>query len=224
MDEQRPAHPAPEYEVLEITLEEKGGLLRRAKTVLFPIGWPEPFGLVTRRWRTGPGHRDAARLRPRGRRGRRHGWIVDVEDCHRRSRGAARQSPEIDPRVPRPRAAPVLQGGHGRGVRAAFRARRVRPLRLSEPLLLRRSSVRPLRAPAGRRPAQLQQGRLWRARGTGTERICSSPDRARRARTILPSGSGPDTRRRGRSSSSPRAPTIGSRTWPPCVCPATTNG
>src|SRR4029450_11792195 len=30
----------------EISQEEKVDLLRRAKAVLFPIDWPEPFGLV----------------------------------------------------------------------------------------------------------------------------------------------------------------------------------
>ncbi len=38
---------APDSEVLgEITQEEKVSLLRRAKAVLFPIDWDEPFGLV----------------------------------------------------------------------------------------------------------------------------------------------------------------------------------
>jgi glycosyltransferase involved in cell wall biosynthesis len=42
----RPALPA-DWEVLgEITHDEKVDLLRRAKAVLFPIDWPEPFGLV----------------------------------------------------------------------------------------------------------------------------------------------------------------------------------
>ena len=42
----RPALP-PDAEVLgEITHEEKVDLLQRAKAVLFPIDWPEPFGLV----------------------------------------------------------------------------------------------------------------------------------------------------------------------------------
>jgi glycosyltransferase involved in cell wall biosynthesis len=37
----------PDFEVLgEISHEEKVDLLRRAKAVLFPIDWPEPFGLV----------------------------------------------------------------------------------------------------------------------------------------------------------------------------------
>ena len=36
-----------DFEVLgEISQEEKVDLLRRAKAVLFPIDWPEPFGLV----------------------------------------------------------------------------------------------------------------------------------------------------------------------------------
>jgi len=36
-----------DFEVMgEITQEEKADLLRRAKAVLFPIDWPEPFGLV----------------------------------------------------------------------------------------------------------------------------------------------------------------------------------
>ncbi len=38
---------APDTEVLgEITLEEKANLLGRAKALLFPIDWDEPFGLV----------------------------------------------------------------------------------------------------------------------------------------------------------------------------------
>jgi len=42
----RPALP-PDAEVLgEISQEEKVDLLQRAKAVLFPIDWPEPFGLV----------------------------------------------------------------------------------------------------------------------------------------------------------------------------------
>jgi glycosyltransferase involved in cell wall biosynthesis len=42
----RPNLP-PEFEVLgEIGHDEKVDLLRRAKAVLFPIDWPEPFGLV----------------------------------------------------------------------------------------------------------------------------------------------------------------------------------
>ena len=37
----------PDFEVLgEISQEEKVDLLRRAKAVLFPIDWDEPFGLV----------------------------------------------------------------------------------------------------------------------------------------------------------------------------------
>jgi glycosyltransferase involved in cell wall biosynthesis len=42
----KPELPA-DWEVLgEITHDEKVDLLRRAKAVLFPIDWPEPFGLV----------------------------------------------------------------------------------------------------------------------------------------------------------------------------------
>ncbi len=42
----KPALPS-DFEVLgEISHEQKVDLLRRAKAVLFPIDWPEPFGLV----------------------------------------------------------------------------------------------------------------------------------------------------------------------------------
>lgn len=42
----KPVLPS-DFEVMgEITHEEKVDLLRRAKAVLFPIDWPEPFGLV----------------------------------------------------------------------------------------------------------------------------------------------------------------------------------
>jgi glycosyltransferase involved in cell wall biosynthesis len=42
----KPILPA-DFEVLgEVTHEEKVDLLRRAKALLFPIDWPEPFGLV----------------------------------------------------------------------------------------------------------------------------------------------------------------------------------
>ena len=42
----KPVLPS-DFEVMgEITQEEKVDLLRRAKAVLFPIDWPEPFGLV----------------------------------------------------------------------------------------------------------------------------------------------------------------------------------
>jgi glycosyltransferase involved in cell wall biosynthesis len=42
----KPVLPA-DFEVMgEITHDEKVDLLRRAKAVLFPIDWPEPFGLV----------------------------------------------------------------------------------------------------------------------------------------------------------------------------------
>src|SRR5204862_3989967 len=45
-DEVRP-QLAPDTEVLgEITHDEKVDLLARAKAVLFPIDWDEPFGLV----------------------------------------------------------------------------------------------------------------------------------------------------------------------------------
>ena len=45
-DEVLPAMP-PDATVLgEMTIAEKLDLLSRAKAVLFPIGWDEPFGLV----------------------------------------------------------------------------------------------------------------------------------------------------------------------------------
>ncbi len=42
----KPALPEGAEVLGEITQEEKVELLRRAKAVLFPIDWPEPFGLV----------------------------------------------------------------------------------------------------------------------------------------------------------------------------------
>ncbi len=45
-DQVQPILPS-DFEVMgEITQEEKVALLQRAKAVLFPIDWPEPFGLV----------------------------------------------------------------------------------------------------------------------------------------------------------------------------------
>jgi glycosyltransferase involved in cell wall biosynthesis len=45
-DEVLPAMPDDATVLGEITLSEKVDLLSRAKAVLFPIGWDEPFGLV----------------------------------------------------------------------------------------------------------------------------------------------------------------------------------
>ena len=132
----------------EITLAEKVSLLRRAKAVLFPIDWPEPFGLVmTEAMACGT----PVIATPRGSvpevvEDGVTGWIVDVEDYPGAGRGAARQAlRDRSPRVPRPGSAPVLQGGHGRGVRGRVRARRVRPL---NPPLLLLAAERPHRSPA----------------------------------------------------------------------------
>jgi glycosyltransferase involved in cell wall biosynthesis len=73
----------PDFEVMgEITQEEKVDLLRRAKAVLFPIDWPEPFGLVmTEAMACGT----PVIATPRGSvpevvEDGVTGWIVDVED------------------------------------------------------------------------------------------------------------------------------------------------
>jgi len=90
----------PEYEVLgEITLAEKVSLLRRAKAVLFPIDWPEPFGLVmTEAMACGT----PVIATPRGSvpevvEDGVTGWIVDVEDFPTQAAERLARLSEIDP-------------------------------------------------------------------------------------------------------------------------------
>jgi len=96
----------PEYEVLgEITLAEKVSLLRRAKAVLFPIDWPEPFGLVmTEAMACGT----PVIATPRGSvpevvEDGVTGWIVDVEDYPAQAAERLGRLSEIDPHACRDR-------------------------------------------------------------------------------------------------------------------------
>jgi len=96
----------PESEVLgEITLEEKVSLLRRAKAVLFPIDWPEPFGLVmTEAMACGT----PVIATPRGSvpevvEDGVTGWIVDVEDYPAQAAERLARLSEIDPHACRDR-------------------------------------------------------------------------------------------------------------------------
>ncbi|MEW6060271.1 MAG: glycosyltransferase family 4 protein [Actinomycetota bacterium] len=89
----------------EITQEEKVELLRRAKAVLFPIDWPEPFGLVmTEAMACGT----PVIATPRGSvpevvADGETGWIVSVEDYAREAADRLRCLGEIDPAVCRER-------------------------------------------------------------------------------------------------------------------------
>jgi glycosyltransferase involved in cell wall biosynthesis len=96
----------PDAEVRgEITHDEKLSLLQRAKAVLFPIDWPEPFGLVmteamacgtpvvaTRRGSVPEVIEDGVT-----------GWIVDVEDYPAQAAERLRHLGDIDPRACRER-------------------------------------------------------------------------------------------------------------------------
>jgi glycosyltransferase involved in cell wall biosynthesis len=95
----RPIIPK-DFEVLgEITLQEKVDLLRRAKAVLFPIDWDEPFGLVmTEAMACGT----PVIATPRGSvpevvEEGVTGWIVDVEDYPNRAAERLRRLSELDP-------------------------------------------------------------------------------------------------------------------------------
>ena len=95
----RPVLP-PDFEVLgEISQEEKVDLLRRAKAVLFPIDWPEPFGLVmTEAMACGT----PVIATPRGSvpevvEDGVTGWIVDVEDYPAQAAERLTRLSEIDP-------------------------------------------------------------------------------------------------------------------------------
>jgi glycosyltransferase involved in cell wall biosynthesis len=90
----------PDAEVLgEISHEEKVSLLERAKAVLFPIDWPEPFGLVmTESMACGT----PVIATPRGSvpeviEDGVTGWIVDVHDYPARAAERLDRLDEIDP-------------------------------------------------------------------------------------------------------------------------------
>jgi len=95
-----------DFEVLgEITLEEKVDLLRRAKAVLFPIDWDEPFGLVmTEAMACGT----PVIATPRGSvpevvEDGVTGWIVPVEDYAAQAAERLGHLSEIDPSACRDR-------------------------------------------------------------------------------------------------------------------------
>jgi glycosyltransferase involved in cell wall biosynthesis len=95
----RPALP-PDADVRgEVTHEEKVSLLRRAKAVLFPIDWPEPFGLVmTEAMACGT----PVIATPRGSvpeviEDGVTGWIVDVEDYPAQAAECLKRLDTIDP-------------------------------------------------------------------------------------------------------------------------------
>lgn len=95
-----------DFEVLgEIGQDEKADLLRRAKAVLFPIDWPEPFGLVmTEAMASGT----PVIGTPRGSVPEvvEHGvtgWIVDVESYAERAAEHLALVAEIDPHACRDR-------------------------------------------------------------------------------------------------------------------------
>jgi glycosyltransferase involved in cell wall biosynthesis len=101
----RPILP-PDAEVRgEISHEEKVSLLQRAKAVLFPIDWPEPFGLVmTEAMACGT----PVIATPRGSvpevvEDGVTGWIVDVEDYPARAAERLKRLGEIDPKACRAR-------------------------------------------------------------------------------------------------------------------------
>lgn len=101
----KPVIPS-EFEVLgEISLEEKVDLLRRAKAVLFPIDWPEPFGLVmTEAMACGT----PVIATPRGSvpeviEDGVTGWIVNVEDYPAQTAERLSRLSDIDPAACRDR-------------------------------------------------------------------------------------------------------------------------
>jgi glycosyltransferase involved in cell wall biosynthesis len=89
----------------EISHDEKLSLLQRAKAVLFPIDWPEPFGLVmTEAMACGT----PVIATPRGSvpevvEDGVTGWIVDVEDYPAQAAERLRRLSDIDPHVCRER-------------------------------------------------------------------------------------------------------------------------
>jgi glycosyltransferase involved in cell wall biosynthesis len=103
----RPVLP-PDFEVMgEITQERKVDLLRRAKAVLFPIDWQEPFGLVmTEAMACGT----PVIATPRGSvpeviEDGVTGWIVDVDRYPEEAAERLTRLGEIDPRACRDRVA-----------------------------------------------------------------------------------------------------------------------
>ncbi|HEX9122818.1 MAG TPA: glycosyltransferase family 4 protein [Actinomycetota bacterium] len=96
----------PDAEIMgEITQEEKVDLLQRAKAVLFPIDWDEPFGLVmTEAMACGT----PVIATPRGSvpeviADGQTGFIVSVEDYAREAAEKLQHLAEIDPQVSRER-------------------------------------------------------------------------------------------------------------------------
>jgi glycosyltransferase involved in cell wall biosynthesis len=89
----------------EIDHEQKVSLLRRAKAVLFPIDWPEPFGLVmTEAMACGT----PVIATPRGSvpevvEDGATGWIVGVEDYAREAAERLKRLDQIDPKACRDR-------------------------------------------------------------------------------------------------------------------------
>ncbi len=101
----RPVLPS-DFEVMgEISQEDKVDLLRRARAVLFPIDWAEPFGLVmTEAMACGT----PVIATPRGSvpevvEDGVTGWIVDVEDYPAQAAERLTRLGEIDPRACRER-------------------------------------------------------------------------------------------------------------------------
>jgi glycosyltransferase involved in cell wall biosynthesis len=118
----------PDFEVLgEISQKEKVDLLRRAKAVLFPIDWPEPFGLVmTEAMACGT----PVIATPRGSvpeviEEGVTGWIVDVEDYAAQAADRLTRLAEIDPRACRDRverlfSKPAMVRGYERAFERAL--------------------------------------------------------------------------------------------------------
>jgi len=103
-----------DFEVLgEITHDEKVNLLRRAKALLFPIDWPEPFGLVMVEAMAcgtpviGTPRGSVPELVKDG----VTGWIVDVDSYAERAAEKLAHVDEIDPRVSRERVQRLFSKG-----------------------------------------------------------------------------------------------------------------
>ena len=226
MGRQHQARPAPRLRGAggDHAGRRRSSLLRRAKAVLFPIDWPEPFGLVmTEAMACGtPVIATPRGLGPRGDRGRRHRMDRRRRGLRRRRpRSGSRRLSEIDPaRVPRPRPAPVLEGGHGRGVRARLRARR-RPA--AEPSRPRNHATRGRRraayrcAPTDRRQEALPCAAGRRHRPFVGSAVASSSPRWLAARRLPPASaashadaSGCSSRRRSHVDTQPDGTTSSS--------------
>ena len=121
----------PDFEVFgEISQAEKTDLLRRAKAVLFPIDWPEPFGLVmTEAMACGT----PVIATPRGSVPEVvddgvTGWIVDVDRYPEEAADRLRRLDEIDPAACRERVGTLFSkqamvAGYERIFDAVARAR-----------------------------------------------------------------------------------------------------